>query len=236
SSNGNRDPTESTVRWTLRETTGTTWALTAFGPRPSSAARPRAQPPAAVKATANARANPLEGRFAIGDPKSSGFGVSAPDTGGSVRGQDAVVVLDEPVHGGGSSVRGRVRAAELLSPPVVRLEVEDGPVARGAGNAPGPRPELLGRIVRRHLGELLRIHVPSRAEGEEHVAAVGLALGREALGRAAGRDLHHQVRLFRGRGEDDGSGPIVSPLLEGVRDRARGVEDRARVRLAVLVV
>ena len=80
SSKGNSEPTESTVRCTLRDNTGTTWALTGLDPRvPSSAARLRAHPPAATVPAASASANPAEARFTIdAGSKSNGFGAGAP--------------------------------------------------------------------------------------------------------------------------------------------------------------
>jgi hypothetical protein len=86
------------------------------------------------------------------------------------------------------------------------------------------------------LENCFAIHLPARADGEEHVAAVGLALGREALGRRQAATSTTRSASVGGRGEDDGAGTVVPPLLEGLGDLARGVEDGARVRLAVLVV
>src|SRR5436305_1792770 len=97
-----------------------------------------------------------------------------PGGGRSVRGQDAVIVLDELVHGGGSGVRRRARAAELLASPVVRLEVEDGPLEGRAGDPPGPRPELLDPIVGGNPREVRRIQVQARAHREQYIAAIGL--------------------------------------------------------------
>src|SRR5260221_2583426 len=96
-----------------------------------------------------------------------------PYGGRSVGGQDAVIVLDELVHGSGSGVRRRARAAELLASPVVRLEVEDGPLEGRAGDPPGPRPELLDPIVGGNPPELPRIPGPARAHPDKDIAPTG---------------------------------------------------------------
>src|SRR5260221_6036907 len=95
-----------------------------------------------------------------------------PYGGRSVGGQDAVIVLDELVHGSGSGVRRRARAAELLASPVVRLEVEDGPLEGRAGDPPGPRPELLDPIVCGNPRELPPIQVPAPAPREKDTAPI----------------------------------------------------------------